>query len=55
MVDAVLKSSMGRMRRRSRMCRKQVRERLDMWFEKEIWVKSYTKVADRGVGDKSMR
>ena len=35
MVDAVLKSSMGRMRRRSRMCRKQVRERLDMWFEKE--------------------
>ena len=35
MVDAVLKSSMGRMRRRSRMCRKQVRERLNMWFEKE--------------------
>ena len=34
-MDAVLKSSIGRMRRRSRMCRKQVRERLEMWFEKE--------------------
>jgi hypothetical protein len=33
-VEAVLKSSMGRMRRRSRMCMKQVRERLEMWFEK---------------------
>ena len=36
MVEAVLKSSMGRMRRRSRMCMKQERERLDMWLEKEI-------------------
>ena len=35
MVEAVLKSSMGRMRRRSRMCMKQERERLDMWLEKE--------------------
>src|SRR6218665_1270117 len=37
MVDAVLKSSMGRMRRRSRMCMKQERERLDMWLENERW------------------
>src|SRR6218665_2661633 len=35
MVEAVLKSSMGRMRRRSRMCMKQERERLEMWLEKE--------------------
>src|SRR6218665_1081363 len=35
MVDAVLKSSMGRMRRRSRMCMKQERERLEMWLENE--------------------
>jgi len=35
MVEAVLKSSMGRMRQRSRMCIKQDRERLDMWLEKE--------------------
>src|SRR6218665_2353185 len=37
MVEAVLKSSMGRMRRRSRMCMKQERERLEMWLEKERW------------------
>src|SRR5678816_3802669 len=35
MVEAVLKSNMGRMRRRSRMCMKQERDRLDMWLEKE--------------------
>ena len=35
MVEAVLKSSMGRMRRRSRMCMKQERERLEMWLENE--------------------
>src|SRR6218665_2322863 len=35
MVEAVLKSSMGRMRRRSRMCMKQEREKLEMWLEKE--------------------
>src|SRR6218665_2053559 len=35
MVEAVLKSSMGRMRRRSRRCMKQERERLEMWLEKE--------------------
>src|SRR6218665_2967218 len=35
MVEAVLKSIMGRMRRRSRMCMKQKRERLEMWLEKE--------------------
>ena len=35
MVEAVLKSSMGRMRRRSRMCMKQERERLEIWLEKE--------------------
>src|SRR6218665_3147110 len=35
MVEAVLESSMGRMRRRSRMCMKQERERLEMWLEKE--------------------
>src|SRR6218665_4022547 len=35
MVEAVLKSSMGRMRRRSRMCMKQERERLEMWLVKE--------------------
>src|SRR6218665_2676121 len=35
MVEAVLKSSMGRMRQRSRMCMKQERERLEMWLEKE--------------------
>src|SRR6218665_3059756 len=35
MVDAVLKSSMGRMRRRSRMCMKQERERLELWLENE--------------------
>ena len=34
-MDAVLKSSMGRMRRRSRMCMKQERERLEMWLENE--------------------
>src|SRR6218665_490308 len=35
MVEAVLKSSMGRMRRRSRMCMKQERERLEKWLEEE--------------------
>ena len=35
MVEAVLKSSMGKMRRRSRMCMKQEQERLEMWLEKE--------------------
>src|SRR6218665_1877257 len=35
MVDAVLKSSMGRMRRRSRMCMKQERKRFEMWLENE--------------------
>ena len=35
MVEAVLKSSIGRMRRRSRMCMKQERDRLEMWLEKE--------------------
>src|SRR6218665_1525044 len=35
MVEAVLKSSMGRMRRRSRMCMKQERERLEMLLEKD--------------------
>src|SRR6218665_383612 len=35
MVEAVLKSSMGRMRRRSRMCMKQKRDRLEMWLENE--------------------
>src|SRR6218665_2676574 len=35
MVEAVLKSSMGRMRRRSRMCMKQEREGFEMWLENE--------------------
>src|SRR6218665_869119 len=35
MVEAVLKSSMGRMRRRSRMCMKQERERMERWMENE--------------------
>src|SRR6218665_3150025 len=35
MGDAVLKSSMGRMRRRSRMCMKQEGERLEIWLENE--------------------
>ena len=35
MVEAVLKSSMGRRRRGSRMCIKQERESLEMWCEKE--------------------
>ena len=36
MVEAALKSSIHRMRRRSRMCIKQLgRERLEMWLEKE--------------------
>ena len=35
MVEAALESSMGRMRRRSRMCMKQERERLEVWLEKE--------------------
>ena len=34
-VEAVLKSSIGRMRRRSHMCIKQEWERLEMWLEKE--------------------
>src|SRR6218665_154391 len=33
MVEAALKSSMGR--RRARMCMKQERKRLEMWLEKE--------------------
>src|SRR6218665_149168 len=34
-VKVILKSSMGWMRRRSRMCMKQEVERLEMWLEKE--------------------
>jgi len=35
MVGAVLESSLGRMRPRSRMCMKQERERLEMWLKKK--------------------
>ena len=53
MVEAVLKSSMGRMRRRSWMCMKQERERLeiDVVGEREERIKSNTKIADAPVKD----
>lgn len=45
MVEAVLKSSMGRILRRSRMCMKQERERLVMCSEKvRFWSKSTPKL-----------
>jgi len=36
---------------------KQERERLDMWLEKdrEMWIKGYTKIADRGIGGEGKR
>jgi hypothetical protein len=42
MVEAVLKLSMGRMRRRSLICMKQVRDKLVMWSEKERFLSKMT-------------
>lgn len=50
--EAVLKSSMDQMRQRSRMCRKQERERLEIWLQKD---RCNTNIAHRGVGDESER
>jgi hypothetical protein len=42
MVEAVLKLIMGRMRRRSLMCIKQVRDRFVMWSENERFLSKMT-------------
>ena len=42
MVEVVLQSIMHRIRRRSRLCMKQKRERLDIWLEKEERIKNNT-------------
>src|SRR6218665_1051948 len=55
MVEAVLKLSMGRMPRRSRMCLKQERDRLEVIVtkESEMKFKSNLKIANRGIIYKS--
>jgi len=55
MVEAVLKLSMGRMPRRSRMCLKQERDRLEVIVtkESEMKFKSNLKIANRGITYKS--
>jgi len=55
MVEAVLKSSIGLMRRRSRMCMKQERERFEMCLENERCESKVTPRLRTGESDRKVR